>query len=596
MVPVVSSQVEIRAALRRRITKACRRDLSKAFIAWLLQEPEERTTLARITAEAAQREGADMDFQTVSVLGFAADAGLLSESQAAALKNGLARLADRSPVVNGVPMPFCADAVGILGVSLGTKATGDRGINHTISLWAKGFLKASYDVERTQDWQRSLFAFADLQLGSPLGLAMPKSAEAADVRTAMRWRGLIDRGNERHAQEDAVQTLTLAAQDLPASVDCEYGALRVAALDWIIRTQSGTDRGVPFEGMDGSVEWTTPERSHGNETRDVPVRAVASENPVEAAGKIEERKPTVVLGSAGRSQGRPAGSVFAADPEIRKLVEKDPKILPHVNLAAHFQQAHAEAEVAFRQRELKERWAEWSGVYPWETERDPDITDCPWWVAGAEYVFHLTAMWRKHSPGEPEKIEAVLPKQIKLAADWVYWNKVYVHDIVFGKNSSAEHILNGHPGRFHNVAFLLAMRKFAEADLEEWRTRAAAAAGATTALSSRAESASLPLSQPFVGDSRSPASRKATKAARRNTKYEGIDQALIEISKAQPKNHLEVFGFLANRDVPIPSRKPFKPAGGWLKGFKQDPHRASAWLSQAWGRLGLPAFARGPKK
>jgi hypothetical protein len=33
-----------------------------------------------------------------------------------------------------------------------------------------------------------------------------------------------------------------------------------------------------------------------------------------------------------------------------------------------------------------------------------------------------------------------------------------------------------------------------------------------------------------------------------------------------------------------------------LKGFQQNPHDASAWLSQAWRRLGLPAFARGPKK
>jgi hypothetical protein len=83
---------------------------------------------------------------------------------------------------------------------------------------------------------------------------------------------------------------------------------------------------------------------------------------------------------------------------------------------------------------------------------------------------------------------------------------------------------------------------------------------------------------------------------RRNAKYEEIDTALREIAAARPKNHEEVFRFLSERKVVLAHRKPFKTAGGWLKGFKENPHAASAWLSQAWGRLGLPAFARGPKK
>jgi hypothetical protein len=91
-------------------------------------------------------------------------------------------------------------------------------------------------------------------------------------------------------------------------------------------------------------------------------------------------------------------------------------------------------------------------------------------------------------------------------------------------------------------------------------------------------------------------SRNAKKPLRRNARYEGIDRALREISEARPKNHEEVFQFLDDRKVPVPNRKPFKVAGGWVKAFQQNRHSASAWLSQAWGRLGLPAFARGPKK
>jgi hypothetical protein len=90
--------------------------------------------------------------------------------------------------------------------------------------------------------------------------------------------------------------------------------------------------------------------------------------------------------------------------------------------------------------------------------------------------------------------------------------------------------------------------------------------------------------------------RQPNPASRRNAKYEAIDSALHEISEARPKNHEEVFRFLDDRKVATANRKPFKPTGGWLRGFKQDRHLASAWLSQAWRRLGLPPFARGPKK
>jgi transposase-like protein len=88
---------------------------------------------------------------------------------------------------------------------------------------------------------------------------------------------------------------------------------------------------------------------------------------------------------------------------------------------------------------------------------------------------------------------------------------------------------------------------------------------------------------------------KRKKPKRRNPKYEAIDRALVSIFEAQPKSHEEVFRFL-DRKVAIPNRKPFKAAGGWLKGFQQNRHDASVWLSTAWRRLGFHPFVPGPKK
>jgi hypothetical protein len=200
----------------------------------------------------------------------------------------------------------------------------------------------------------------------------------------------------------------------------------------------------------------------------------AGADRTESAHIAGVNRPAVVLGTAGLPHGRPAESVFAADPKIRKLVETDPKIVPHVNLIAQFQQAQAEAEVAFRQRELTENWAEWSGPYPWAEEKDPDTTDCPWWVAGAEYVFHLAAAWRKHSPGNKENVGRLLPEQVASLANWFYNSRLLAHDIVEGKNPYADDLLGGgNARRFSNVAFLFAMQKFAESDLNEWREREA---------------------------------------------------------------------------------------------------------------------------
>ncbi|MGA7415175.1 MAG: hypothetical protein WBW33_32185, partial [Bryobacteraceae bacterium] len=90
--------------------------------------------------------------------------------------------------------------------------------------------------------------------------------------------------------------------------------------------------------------------------------------------------------------------------------------------------------------------------------------------------------------------------------------------------------------------------------------------------------------------------RQPKKPARRSAKYEMIDETLREIADACPKDHAEVFRLLDEGKVAVPNRKPFKAAGGWLKGFQRDRHSASVWLSQAWGKLRLPAFPPGPKK
>lgn len=225
---------DARAALRRRLTESCRTELSRAFAAWLLREPETDAEFASLVSEAATREGAQQGFQTVAILGFGADAGLLGAAQIEVLKKGLQRQAGREVVIDGLPVGFCSDAVGILGIVLGTKAVADAELTARVVNWASKFLKNSYDTERTEDWQRSLFAAADQQLGSSLNLSFPKSAATADVRTALVARDLIESGGDNQAAEDDAQTLRLAIREPQNELNCERAVLRLAAVESVI--------------------------------------------------------------------------------------------------------------------------------------------------------------------------------------------------------------------------------------------------------------------------------------------------------------------------------------------------------------------------
>ena len=170
----------------------------------------------------------------MAILGFGADAGKLGVEQTEALKKGLRRLAGREVVIDELPVAFASDAVGILGVALGTKGVADTDITNLVVKWVSKFLKKSYDAERTDDWHRSLFAAGDRQLGSPLNLSIPKSPDTADVRTALVAKGLIE-ALDGGLEEDGRQSLKLAMRELPDDLPCDRAALRLVAVESVIR-------------------------------------------------------------------------------------------------------------------------------------------------------------------------------------------------------------------------------------------------------------------------------------------------------------------------------------------------------------------------
>jgi hypothetical protein len=260
-----------------------------------------------------------------------------------------------------------------------------------------------------------------------------------------------------HLQEEVVDEATVARL---VAENAAQGRLRKKAE--VLKTEAWRRQsqcGDSSVGMTGAVDL----RSDNN------VRCGA----LATAQSTKVDRPSVVLGTAGLPSGRPPAVPFASNPEIRKLVEEHPEFSPVANQLVQVDRARAQAEVAFRERELAERWGTWSGVHPWVDKPDLETTDCPWWIAGAEYVFRVAFAWRTYSYSKPEHTEAILPKQVELTATWVYWNRVFVHDCVHAPNSKVENFFSGrNVKRFANFAFLFCLRKFAAADLDEWRRRA----------------------------------------------------------------------------------------------------------------------------
>lgn len=232
---------DARAALKRRLADPDRTELSRAFAAWLLREPPLKAEFASLVTAAAERKGAQQDFQTVATLGYGAEAGLLEGPQVDALRQGLRRQAGREACVDGVPMAFCQDAVGILGVALGVKAVADGQIASEVVRWTARFLKASYDMERAEDWHRCLFAAADQQLGSPQNLSVPPSAAVADLRTVLVARGVLN--DEVLTTEDSDQTLQLALTESQADLPIDRAVLLLAAMEFVIRNAAPTAGG-----------------------------------------------------------------------------------------------------------------------------------------------------------------------------------------------------------------------------------------------------------------------------------------------------------------------------------------------------------------
>jgi hypothetical protein len=297
MAPLIAtSDLSVTTALRKRIAKSCTTHVSKAFVAWLL---EDFNNLLSIASGAAKRAGADQDFEIIAILGFAADAGVLSEPWLATLEKGLSALARQRPIVNGVRMPFYTDAVGMLGVALGTAVIANAEVTGQVVAWAKRFLKSAYERRGAQDWRRCLFAAADLKMGGPMKLPVPTNGLVADVRLALLAKGLISSPNKQ-VRLDVARVRQSTIEERLGPVDCERAALCVAGVEWVIR-ESGK-QAVPASASTEHITTNPPPTLQEHKQSDIDARPRKKRGrPAEIPDELKE-KALAVQGITARAR------------------------------------------------------------------------------------------------------------------------------------------------------------------------------------------------------------------------------------------------------------------------------------------------------
>lgn len=208
---------------------AGRHDHQEAFAAWLLPGNDCGVRMDGAIRSALTAAGAGRTYREVAVLGYAAHACRLDEAGMATLAAGLRWLTAREPVVSGVPMPFCTDSVGLLGVALAARALAEEGLKRSAVSWLARCLEARAG-DGDGGGEDVLLVGVEWAAGRAGLAGLLNDPTLADVRVGLRSRGLLTEDTGRADEEEEYDALALIRQETAASIGTARAALRLAAL------------------------------------------------------------------------------------------------------------------------------------------------------------------------------------------------------------------------------------------------------------------------------------------------------------------------------------------------------------------------------
>jgi hypothetical protein len=226
---------DARTALVKKVTTVSGQNtLERVFAAWLLPEQVAESIIRNAVKRAAIHTGGERTYQDVAVLGFASTVYSLEPDQLSALHAGLQWLAGREPFLYSPPMPFCLDAVALIGIAFGIKNITKQATKQAVADWMGKFITKSYGL--LGGWQKCLLAVAQRQANVLPNLQVPSDPALADIRVALYATALLPKPEQTVVEEDEHQTLWLVKTDTDSRIGPVPAALRLAALDWVKRS------------------------------------------------------------------------------------------------------------------------------------------------------------------------------------------------------------------------------------------------------------------------------------------------------------------------------------------------------------------------
>lgn len=233
---------DARASLERTLASLDgRNDVDEAFAVWLAADGADAARRDRLIQESAKQMASQHNYRYVAAMGYATaaktEAGeTVEDAHREALRAGLGWLAGRPALVEGMPMGFVGDSLALLGVALGARCLADEAVRYAIAHWLSGFVEQSYQMRSVQSWQQCLFVAAGQTCGAAVNIAFPTDAAVADVRVALRFKGILLTSDENLVATDECDALRLLQTTDSSRLEAPNAALRAAALDWIRRS------------------------------------------------------------------------------------------------------------------------------------------------------------------------------------------------------------------------------------------------------------------------------------------------------------------------------------------------------------------------
>jgi len=230
---------DVRATLLREVSSAVgKHDLSEAFAAWLVGGAVPSLSAIGAMEASIGATGASRTASAVATLGYAANMEDLSEKASLCLQTGIEWVIGCEPIVRGTPMPFCMDAVTLVGIVLGARRCDFENVRDGLGRWLQLCRGATCGGQGLGEWQEWLMAVVTEGLEIDWRTRTIECAEGCEVRVSLRSKGFGSDADAECAEKDEHSALSNMLTCQSSGLGTTRAAIRLAALDWIRRQRA----------------------------------------------------------------------------------------------------------------------------------------------------------------------------------------------------------------------------------------------------------------------------------------------------------------------------------------------------------------------